>query len=163
MIPSVLPAPERQRTGHAAAHCPGLAVRDAPGHGSHGACAHAARRGIDRSLTLALGVAIGFFLRIDTSLAILSGEYQSGTCRDLAWIVPFLCYAWAGARGASLAHRDRRRRHRSERGPSVASAVPLLLIPVIGYGWLQFVSIGDAGDSIRALLTSLLTVGGLGC
>jgi PAS domain S-box-containing protein len=33
---------------------------------------------------------------------------------------------------------------------------------VIGYGWLQFLSIGPSGDSFRMLLTSLLTVGGLG-
>jgi two-component system NtrC family sensor kinase len=46
--------------------------------------------------------------------------------------------------------------------PISASAVPLILIPLIGYGWLPFVSIGDSGDSFRALLASLLTVGGLG-
>jgi two-component system NtrC family sensor kinase len=38
----------------------------------------------------------------------------------------------------------------------------VLLIPLIGYAWLRMASIGDAGDSFRALLTSLMTVGGLG-
>jgi PAS domain S-box-containing protein len=112
-------------------------------------------------LTLAAGVAVGFFLRIDTSLAILSGRYHSGTLRDLAWIVPFLCYAAA----ALLAPRSSKEDSvPSTRGalPMAASAFPVLLIPVIGYGWLQFVSIGGAGDSFRMLVTSLLTVGGLG-
>jgi PAS domain S-box-containing protein len=112
-------------------------------------------------LMLALGVAIGFFLRIDTSLAILSGAYRSGTWRDLAWIVPFLCYAWAALEApASIIEQETTTAQRAL--PIVASAVPVLLIPVIGYGWLQFTTIGEAGDSIRSLLTSLLTVGGLG-
>ena len=42
---------------------------------------------------LAIGTGVGFFLRIITSLAIVRGSYQSGTFYDLAWIVPFICYA----------------------------------------------------------------------
>ena len=44
---------------------------------------------------LAIATGVGFFLRILTSLAIVRGSYQSGTLYDLAWIVPFLCYAAA--------------------------------------------------------------------
>jgi hypothetical protein len=47
---------------------------------------------------MAIATGVGFFLRIATSLAIIRGAYQSGTVYDLAWIVPFLCYA-----GAALA------------------------------------------------------------
>ncbi len=111
--------------------------------------------------TLAVGVGIGFFLRIDTSRAILSGTYRTGTLYDLAWIVPFLCYAWAALQ-APVSPTEGEATSTQRTFPIIASAVPLLLIPVIGYGWLQFASIGDAGDSIRSLLTSLLTVGGLG-
>ena len=112
-------------------------------------------------MTLAIGVGIGFFLRIDTSLAILSGTYRTGTLYDFAWIVPFLCYVWAALQApASPAEAEVSSTQRTL--PVIASAVPVLLIPVIGYGWLQFTSIGEAGDSIRSLLTSLLTVGGLG-
>jgi PAS domain S-box-containing protein len=111
-------------------------------------------------LTLAIGVGIGFFLRIDTSLAILSGSYRTGTIRDLAWIVPFLCYTAAALQAPTSAAEES---VASARGalPILASAVPVLLIPIIGYGWLQFASIGAAGDSFRTLLTSLLTVAGL--
>jgi PAS domain S-box-containing protein len=112
-------------------------------------------------LILAAGVGIGFFLRIDTSLAILSGRYQSGTIRDLAWIIPFLCYLWAALQAPPSPAEDSAVSKRNMLSV-VAAAVPVMLIPVIGYGWLQLVSIGSSGDSFRALLTSLLTVGGLG-
>ena len=112
-------------------------------------------------LILACGVGVGFFLRIDTSRAILSGSYHSGTLRDLAWIVPFLCYSWAAlAAPRSPAEEDVSATPGTL--PIIASAVPLILIPIVGYGWLQVSSIGASGDSFRALLTSLLTVGGLG-
>jgi PAS domain S-box-containing protein len=118
-------------------------------------------------LTFAIGVGVGFFLRIDTSLAILSGDYQSGTRRDLAWIIPFLCYAWAALMAPASAldeAKDAADNLRTSPGPwpISVSAVPLILIPLVGYGWMSFVSIGASGDSFRALLASLLTVGGLG-
>ena len=112
--------------------------------------------------TLAAGVGIGFFLRIDTSRAILSGSYQSGTFRDLAWIIPFLGYTWAALQAPASPAEDAVPSQGRALLPAAASALPVLLIPIIGYGWLQFVSLGDFGDSFRALLTSLLTVGGLG-
>jgi PAS domain S-box-containing protein len=112
-------------------------------------------------LTLSVGIAVGFFLRIDTSMAILSGTYRTGTLYDLAWIIPFLCYAWA-AGDAPASPREEESTSTQRALPIIGSAVPVLLIPVIGYAWLQFSTIGPAGDSIRSLLTSLLTVGGLG-
>ena len=117
-------------------------------------------------LTIAVGVGIGFFLRIDTSRAILSGNYQSGTIRDFAWIIPFLGYTRRRSRRLPRPSRTPMRPDActSTRRllPIAASAAPAMLIPVIGYGWLQFVSIGASGDSFRALVTSLLTVAGLG-
>ena len=110
---------------------------------------------------IAFGVAIGFVLRIDTSLAILSGQYQSGTIRDLAWIIPFLCYVWAAV-DAPPSRADEGVPARRTMAPALASAIPVMLIPVVGYGWMQFASISESGDSFRALVTSLLTVGGLG-
>lgn len=110
---------------------------------------------------LAVGVAIGFVLRIDTSLAILSGSYQTGTIRDLAWIVPFLFYLSAALQAPSSPLEEDFTSTRQAL-PLAFSAAPIILIPVVGYGWLQFASLGPAGDSFRMLLTSLLTVGGLG-
>jgi PAS domain S-box-containing protein len=111
--------------------------------------------------TLAIGVGVGFFLRIDTSLAIMNGRYQSGTIHDLAWIIPFLCYSWAALEAPRSPVEERLSVSRGAL-PIVASAVPVMLIPVIGYGWLYVASLGPSEDSFRALLTSLMTVGGLG-
>lgn len=128
-----------------------------------GICAWRARRTVWGSTfgTLAAGVAIGFVLRIDTSLAILSGSYQTGTLRDLAWVVPFLFYLLAALEAPRSPLEEDITALRPP-VPLAVSAAPVILIPVIGYGWLQFVSIGASGDSFRMLLTSLLTVGGLG-
>ena len=41
------------------------------------------------------------------------------------------------------------------------SAVPVLLIPLIGYGMLLLEPLGAPMDSFRALLTGVTTVGGL--
>lgn len=127
------------------------------------ACAWLARQTVWGSTfgTLAAGVAIGFVLRIDTSLAILSGSYQTGTIRDLAWVVPFLFYLLAALEAPPSPLEEAITPTRPAL-PIAFSAAPVMLIPVLGYGWVQFVSIGPAGDSFRMLLTTLLTVAGLG-
>ena len=112
---------------------------------------------------LALGVALGFFFRLATSLAIARGAYHVGSLFDLAWIVPFLCYLWA----ALEAPRSPRR---SELGlevpvgaqPALMSAIPVLLVPLVGYGLLRLEPLGDPGDSVREVLTTMTTVGGVG-
>jgi PAS domain S-box-containing protein len=45
---------------------------------------------------------------------------------------------------------------------AAVSAVPVFLIPLIGYTTLYIQPLGGAGDSFRALLTGLCTVAGLG-
>jgi PAS domain S-box-containing protein len=112
---------------------------------------------------LALATGIGFVLRIITSLAIVQGNYQTGTLYDLAWIVPFLLYA-----RAAIAAPD----SQVERIASVVAwtpgrhaaiaAVAILLIPLIGYSVPYYQPLGGMADSFRALLTGLMTVAGLG-
>ena len=110
---------------------------------------------------LAVGVAIGFVLRIGANLAIERGEYQPGSVHDLAWIVPLLFYAWA-ALDAPSSPRQEHRLEFPEPPSSVAfSAVPVLLIPTVGYGMLTLDSLAAPADSFRMLLTSVTTVGGL--
>jgi PAS domain S-box-containing protein len=111
---------------------------------------------------LTIGTGVGFFLRIVTSVAIVRGQYQSGTLYDLAWILPFLCYlAAALAAPASPAESDHV--EEPDRPLHVAiAAVPVFLIPLFGYGALNIQPLGGAGDSFRALLTGLMTVAGLG-
>jgi two-component system NtrC family sensor kinase len=110
---------------------------------------------------MAIATGVGFFLRILTSLAIIRGTYQSGTVYDLAWIVPFLCYAAAAlASPESPAESDVEvpvaRKH------ALVSAMPVFLIPLVGYGTLYLQPLGGTDDSFRALLTSVMTVAGLG-
>ena len=113
-------------------------------------------------LWLTIGTGVGFFLRIITSLAIVRGNYQSGTLYDLAWILPFLCYA-AAALAAPVSPVESDLVEAPGRPLHVAvSVVPVFLIPLIGYGALYVQPLGDAPDSFRALLTGLITVAGLG-
>jgi hypothetical protein len=75
-------------------------------------------------------------------LAIVRGSYQSGTVYDLAWFVPFLCYAAAAlAAPASPAESE------VIEAPSaplhvLVSAVPVFLIPLTGYGALYLQPLG---------------------
>ena len=111
-------------------------------------------------LTLAFGVAIGLALRIGTNVAIARGDYHPGSVHDLAWIVPWLCYAWAAAEAPPS------RRQEDVEIPDAPtaialSAVPVLLIPLVGYGTILIDPQGSPTDSFRALLTGVTTVGGL--
>jgi PAS domain S-box-containing protein len=111
---------------------------------------------------LASGVAIGFVLRVATSMAIARGEYQVGSIHDLAWIVPWLCYAWAASEAPASPIEEDRVAPSGHPRPVAVTAVPAFLIPAIGYGVLQLEQAGPTVDSVRVLLTSLTTVGGLG-
>jgi two-component system NtrC family sensor kinase len=111
---------------------------------------------------MAIATGVGFFLRIATSLAIIRGTYQSGTVYDLAWIVPFLCYA-----SAALAAPQSPAESEAVEAPTppkhaVVPAIPVFLIPLVGYGTLYLQPLGGTDDSFRALLTSVMTVAGLG-
>jgi len=111
---------------------------------------------------LAIGATIGFILRFFTSGAISRAQYQEGGLYDLAWIVPFGCYLWAALEAprseADSAPVPARRGWTS----GVVSALPVFMIPLVGFGILQVQSIGEPGDSVRLLLTTLATVSGLG-
>jgi len=112
--------------------------------------------------TLAAGSIIGFFLRLITNQAIEQGTYHIGTLYDFAWIIPFICYSWAAARAPSSPEVDELAIDRQS--PvffAMMSAAPVLLIPVIGYGAIQFQQGSDSLASFRLLLTGLSTVVGL--
>ena len=113
-------------------------------------------------LWLAGGLTAGFVLRLLASRAIVLGTYQPGTLFDLAWIAPMICYAYAAMAtpGSSVA---------ADPAPASApvmpaawAALPVLLVPLIGYAGLWLQPMGTPADSFRALLTGLLTVAGLG-
>ena len=110
---------------------------------------------------LAIGTGTGFLLRIFTSLAIARGAYQSGTIYDLAWIVPFLCYL-----NAVFVAPDSPAESEAEAPvtplPVWLSLVPVFIVPIIGYGTIFIYPLGGSGDSLRAMLTGLVTVAGLG-
>jgi PAS domain S-box-containing protein len=111
-------------------------------------------------LRLAVGVGIGFVLRVGTNQAIARGDYQVGSLHDLAWIAPWLCYAWAAVDAPGSPRESREITHETS---SVGMlVVPALLIPLVGYGVLNLESVGEPVDSFRLFLTSLTTVVGLG-
>jgi two-component system NtrC family sensor kinase len=113
-------------------------------------------------LKMAVGVGIGFVLRIGANQAIARGDYLVGSIHDLAWIVPWLCYAWAAMDApASPARAPDSDDHHEALSVSLL-VVPALLIPLIGYSVLNLESAGDTVDSIRLFLTSVATVVGLG-
>jgi PAS domain S-box-containing protein len=111
---------------------------------------------------LVIATGLGFFLRIATSLAIARGSYSSGTLYDLAWILPFLFYGRAALAAPDSPADSAAVGLASPGVPAAVSAVPVFLIPLIGYTTLYIQPLGGAGDSFRALLTGLCTVAGLG-
>ncbi|HET7694101.1 MAG TPA: ATP-binding protein [Vicinamibacterales bacterium] len=116
----------------------------------------------DTFTRLAVGASIGFALRFITSGAIARGGYHEGSVYDLAWIVPFGCYLWAALEAPrSSAEPEPALSSSGWRSP-VISALPAFLIPLVGFGLLRVQPIGEAGDSVRLLLTTLATVAGLG-
>ena len=96
-------------------------------------------------LKMAVGVGIGFVLRIGANQAIARGDYLVGSIHDLAWIVPWLCYAWAAMDApASPARAPDSDDHHEALSVSLL-VVPALLIPLIGYSVLNLESGGDDG------------------
>jgi PAS domain S-box-containing protein len=116
----------------------------------------------DTFARLAIGAAIGFFLRFITSSAISSGVYHEGSLYDLAWIVPFGCYLWAALEAPRSPIGTGWSPVARGRWSAITFALPAFLIPLVGFGLLHIQPIGDAGDSVRLLLTTLATVTGLG-
>ena len=113
-------------------------------------------------LRLAIGVAVGFVVRGVASGAIARGAYEVGTLYDLAWIAPWLCYAWAAFETPPSPEEARDLETPHEIASVGLLALPSLLIPLIGYGVLNIESIGEPVDSFRLFLTSLTTVAALG-
>jgi PAS domain S-box-containing protein len=111
---------------------------------------------------LAVGAGVGFVLRFVTSGAISSDRYHEGSVYDLAWIVPYVFFLWAvlEAPKTSPDPENVPPRRPWEGGP--LSVVPVLAMPIIGFGLLRVQPLGDPGDSMRLLLTTLATVAGLG-
>ena len=111
---------------------------------------------------MAIATGFGFFLRLVRSAAIHAGSYYEVSAYDLAWIVPYMGFLWAvieAPRSTADAESIPRPRGWST---VVISTVPVLLIPTLGFGLLGAQPIGDPGDSVRLLLTTLSMVAGLG-
>ncbi len=113
-------------------------------------------------LRLVVGVAIGVVLRYSANQAILRGEYQVGTLYDLAWIIPWLFYAWAALETPPSPPVSLLTQEPHAISSVSLLAVPALLIPLVGYSVLSIESLGEPVDSFRLFLTSLATVAALG-
>jgi PAS domain S-box-containing protein len=111
---------------------------------------------------LVAGTSLGFVLRLATSSAIATGRYQEGSAYDLAWIVPYFCYLWAALEAPrSPADDTAAFPPRAGWQTAIIANLPVLLMPLIGFGLLRAQPIGPTGDSVRLLLTTLATVAGL--
>jgi len=111
---------------------------------------------------LAVGAGVGFVLRLVTSSAISGDRYHEGSVYDLAWIVPYVFYLWAVLESPKTTADDEDVPPRRAWNGGLVSAVPVLAMPAIGFGLLRVQPLGDPGDSIRLLLTTMATVAGLG-
>jgi two-component system NtrC family sensor kinase len=111
---------------------------------------------------LAAATGAGFVLRWITSGAIDSGRYYEGSVYDLAWIVPYLGYLWAALSSPASTSDAESAPPRGGWRTALVSALPVLMIPTIGFGLLRVQPIGDPGDSVRLLLTIMSMVAGLG-
>ena len=111
---------------------------------------------------LAIGTTAGAFLRLVTNGAIADGTYHVGSFYDAAWIVPFLTYAWAVRAAPASPEVDSADDRTSVVTFALLSAMPVLLIPIIGYAAPPLRSSDPEGTAFRALLTGMATVGGLG-
>jgi PAS domain S-box-containing protein len=116
----------------------------------------------DTFVRLSIGASAGFFLRFLTSGAISAQRYREGSVYDLAWIVPFGCYLWAVLEAPRSPPETSWVPLPGGWRSAIVSALPAFLIPLVGFGLLHVQPIGDAGDSVRLLLTTLATVAGLG-
>jgi PAS domain S-box-containing protein len=113
-------------------------------------------------LYLAVAAALGFVLRAAMSMAIADGGYAVGTLYDLAWIAPWVGWWMAAAEAPASPAVDARTDPSSFLLPVTASAIPVFLIPLIGYSVLNLQPLDSAVDAFRALLTGVMTVAGLG-
>jgi len=111
---------------------------------------------------LAIGTTAGAFLRILTNQAIADHTYHVGSFYDAAWIVPFLSYVWAIQAAPASPETDVVDERTSAVTFALLSAMPVLLIPIVGYAALPLRASDPQGTSFRALLTGMATVGGLG-
>ena len=112
-------------------------------------------------LRLAAGAAVGFILRVGASLAIVRGNYQVGSPYDLAWIIPWLCLAWAAAESPASEPVERVVHSPDPPTPIAFTVIPVLLIPLIGYGTAYLDGVDSPTHSFRVLLTSITTLCGL--
>jgi PAS domain S-box-containing protein len=116
-------------------------------------------------VTLAAAAITGLLIRAATTevsnavTAVTAAGTAAGMAAGLAWLVPFLMYLWA-AIDAPASPREREVVE-APGCPAHVCAVPAFLIPLIGYGVPFVHSLGATGDSMRALLTALATVGGI--
>jgi PAS domain S-box-containing protein len=113
-------------------------------------------------MRLAVGVGIGLVIRSIARSAIISAQYHEGSLYDLAWIIPYFAYLWAALDAPRSTPDGDAIPARGFWQSGAVSAIPVLAIPLIGFGLLRIAPIGEPGDSVRMLFTTLATVAGLG-
>jgi PAS domain S-box-containing protein len=112
---------------------------------------------------LAAGLALAFVALVPMSLSAVRGAYQTGSPGDVGWMIPFFFAAWAAAtapaspphpRGVGVVPGD-------QSSPTLLF-LALVAVPIVGYGSIVLMPLGDRVDRLREIGTAFTLVCGLG-
>jgi PAS domain S-box-containing protein len=109
---------------------------------------------------LAGALFLGNVLRAVLNVALEQGTYDQGSLLDLAWIVPYIGYAWAAAEAPASDLSESKALERPASQPWLITGA-VATVPLIGYG-VHFVwPLSQTVDAARVLGTTLTIVVGL--
>lgn len=112
-------------------------------------------------LLTATGTAIGVALRLAIPAAAVVGPHSLTALYDAAWIVSLLLFGAAALRTPPSPDSEEAMERPGGLGVLLLSAVPVLLIPMVGIAARGAGDATEAAISFRALLTGIATVFGI--
>jgi PAS domain S-box-containing protein len=111
-------------------------------------------------LRLAGAIGLGVLLRLVLNAALAMDIYEPGHLYDLAWIVPYLGYAWAASEAPSSPAEEPEAMRRQAAHPWVITTA-FATVATIGYGVHLAWPMSATVDATRVLFTTLTVVLGL--
>ena len=112
---------------------------------------------------LAFGMMLAFGILVLLSVLAVRGNYQTGSPADIGWMLPFWFAAWAAATSPASPAESRASPTRPmEQASPVLLFIALLVVPVIGYGLVYFMPLGEPVDTLRDIATAGTLVCGIG-
>ena len=112
---------------------------------------------------IAFGMLGAFAVLIGMSALAVRGAYATGSPADIGWMLPFFFSAWAASTAPSSPPEVRvPGRWGAEASSPVLTLGALLAVPIIGYGSIALIPLGDRLDHVRERATAVTLVGGVG-